>query len=205
MTVPNPHPDETIAAAAELVLAKLGMPLDQLAAKSRAPKMPTFSEYVPEVAKATAKGSRNTWQYYWRVLVAEWGAGRSTNPAPLKSASWPRWYKSALQRSRTPGPARVRRRTSSTRSSASTGALKPNELREINFIASTTGYDTVLDSLLLRLHSETASRRGGALARRRDLNSMDCTVLLREKATRAGTSRAKTPTHRSCGAVTVNP
>ena len=40
------------------------------------------------------------------------------------------------------------------------------QLAEINQIAATTGDDPELDTLLLRLHTETACRRGGALALR---------------------------------------
>ncbi|WP_327010729.1 hypothetical protein OHA72_27725 [Dactylosporangium sp. NBC_01737] len=42
-------------------------------------------------------------------------------------------------------------------------ALTPNEITEINLVARTSGNDTVLHALLLRLHTETACRRGGAL------------------------------------------
>ena len=45
-------------------------------------------------------------------------------------------------------------------------ALPDNRLAEINQVAATTGDDPELDTLLLRLHTETACRRGGALALR---------------------------------------
>ena len=55
-------------------------------------------------------------------------------------------------------------------------------LAEINEVAATTGDDPELDTLILRLHTETACRRGGALALRpRDLDADQCLVLLREK------------------------
>ena len=61
-------------------------------------------------------------------------------------------------------------------------ALPDTRLSEVNQIAATTGDDPELDTLLLRLHTETACRRGGALALRpRDLDSEQCLVLLREK------------------------
>ena len=48
----------------------------------------------------------------------------------------------------------------------------------------TTGGVPELDTLILRLHTETAFRRGGALALRpRDLDPDQCLILLREKAT----------------------
>jgi integrase len=50
-------------------------------------------------------------------------------------------------------------------------ALTPDELDEINLTARTSGNDVTLDALLLRLHTETACRRGGALGLR--LNDLD--------------------------------
>ena len=43
-------------------------------------------------------------------------------------------------------------------------AVPDTRLAEINHVAATTGNDPALDALLLRLHTETACRRGGALA-----------------------------------------
>ena len=43
-------------------------------------------------------------------------------------------------------------------------AVPDSRLAEINQIAATTGKDPALDALLPRLHTETACRRGGALA-----------------------------------------
>jgi integrase/recombinase XerC len=55
-------------------------------------------------------------------------------------------------------------------------------LAQINQIAATTGDDPELDTLILRLHTETACRRGGALnLRPSDLDPEQCLILLREK------------------------
>jgi integrase len=66
---------------------------------------------------------------------------------------------------------------------ASTRRAVPDAgLTEINHIAATTGNDPALDTLLLRLHTETACRRGGALALRlQDLDQTQCLIFLREK------------------------
>ncbi len=61
-------------------------------------------------------------------------------------------------------------------------AVPDTRLAEINQIAAATGNDPELDTLLLRLHTETACRRGGALALRpADLDPDQCLVQLREK------------------------
>ena len=61
-------------------------------------------------------------------------------------------------------------------------AIADTRLAEINETAATTGDDPELDTLLLRLHTETACRRGGALALRpADLDPDQCLVRLREK------------------------
>jgi integrase len=61
-------------------------------------------------------------------------------------------------------------------------AIADNRLAEINEAAATTGEDPALDSLLMRLHAETACRRGGALALRPcDLDPEQCLILLHEK------------------------
>ncbi|MFJ9786167.1 hypothetical protein ACIRSS_41815 [Amycolatopsis sp. NPDC101161] len=220
MTIAGPPADEAIAAAAELVLARLGVPLVQLAAKAQETRIPTFAEYVPEVAKATAKGSRDTWQHYWRVLVDEWGdrpidEPRATEVSQLAKLVQERAAAKPYSRSgqgaesnfidavkcvyrRADADKLIDLRDSPTANlnysrqrDSNRRALKASELSEINFVASTTGFDPLLDSLLLRLHSETACRRGGALAlRRRDLNPMGCTVLLREKGNKLGCSPA---------------
>jgi integrase/recombinase XerC len=66
-------------------------------------------------------------------------------------------------------------------------AIGDARLAEINEVAAGTGDDPGLDTLLIRLHTETACRRGGALALRpRDLDPDQCLIFLREKG---GTSR----------------
>jgi integrase len=61
-------------------------------------------------------------------------------------------------------------------------ALADSRLAEINQVAATTGDDPELDALILRLRTETACRRGGALALRPlDLDPEQCLVRLWEK------------------------
>ncbi|MGN2638566.1 tyrosine-type recombinase/integrase [Nocardia takedensis] len=61
-------------------------------------------------------------------------------------------------------------------------ALQEPRLAELIRVAASTGRDPELDNLLLRLHIETACRRGGALALRpMDLDPGQSLVLFREK------------------------
>jgi integrase len=61
-------------------------------------------------------------------------------------------------------------------------AVTDDRLAEICQAAAEGGDDPELDTLLLRLHTETACRRGGALALRpSDLDPDQCLIQLREK------------------------
>jgi integrase len=65
---------------------------------------------------------------------------------------------------------------------SSRGAIPTDRLAEINRIAAEYGDEPELTTLILRMCTETACRRGGILAlRRRDLDPDQCLVLLREK------------------------
>jgi len=60
--------------------------------------------------------------------------------------------------------------------------IADKRLAEIFTVAASTGDDPELDTLILRLHAETACRRGGALALRPcDLDANQSLVMLREK------------------------
>jgi integrase len=203
--------ERAVAAAAEIVLAKLGLSLDQVADLAKPKALPTFAEYAPKVAKSTPESSRETWQYYWKVLVDEWGdrpidepraseINQLANLVQQRAAAKPQastgqgarslfidavkcFYRCAAgDKLITLTESPVATIKNSKNRNTSRRALTPRELTEINGAAASFGPDPLLDSLLLRLHSETACRAGGALnLRRRDLNPMDITVLLREK------------------------
>jgi integrase len=65
--------------------------------------------------------------------------------------------------------------------------LPDSRLNEIGSVAGSTGNDPALDSLIIRLHTETACRRGGALAlTAEDLDPEQCLIRLHEKG---GTDR----------------
>lgn len=195
--------------AARLLLARLGVrPEDLLAAAARDPA-PTFAEYVPVVSAAVSVGTRRVYGSYWNRVVEHWGARRLDEPTPSQIAQLSEQLRADRVRRRnarggqstaehliaalrclynhavddnliSQNPAKrvpKPRRVPSTRR-----AVGNERLAEINHIAATTGNDRALDTLLLRLHTETACRRGGALALRPcDLDATQCLIQLREK------------------------
>ncbi|GAB3890003.1 tyrosine-type recombinase/integrase [Kibdelosporangium lantanae] len=198
--------------AARLILAKLGItPADLLDGPAEQRAVVTFAEYVPRVAQAVSAGSRQAYSTYWKRVVDIWGARQLTDVSPSEISQLAERAKTtATQRRNTRGgrsaaehtisalrciynhavadgiltetdnPAR--RVTKPRRLPSTRRALPNNRLAEINQTAATTGNDPTLDALLIRLHVETACRRGGALAlTRADLDENQCLIQLREK------------------------
>jgi integrase/recombinase XerC len=178
--------------------------------------MPTFREYIGQVCDAVPIGTRRAYATYWRRIIDAWGGRRLDEPTSLEIKQLCEHLKDGVVvrknsrggRSATEhliaafrciyrhatmdglildadNPAtRVAkpRRLPSTRR-----AIPDHRLAEIITIAATTGNDPELDTLLLRLHTETGCRRGGALNLRPcDLEAQQCLILLREKG---GTAR----------------
>lgn len=198
--------------AARLLLTQLGITPDELAAAPVPAKpMPTFAVYVPIVAGLVSPGTARVYGTYWDKIVEKWGDRRLDEPTPTAikqlmgeiqatvvvrrnargGRSAAEHFISALRCiyrhaedddliKRADNPAlkvpKPRRLPSTRRAVADT------RVAEINQTAATTGNDPVLDTLLLRLHTETACRRGGALALRpMDVDRTQCLILLREK------------------------
>ncbi|MEV6644284.1 tyrosine-type recombinase/integrase [Amycolatopsis sp. NPDC051371] len=178
--------------------------------------VPTFSEYIPIVAAATSPKSAATWSIYWRVLGKKWPDRPIDEPttSELKALANEVQARAAMRPGARGGQAAKATFTDATRTlyryavddrlvrasqNPAMGLRKPRQrknlrraltarqLMEINEVAATTGTDPALDTLLIRLHTETACRRGGALAIRPcDVNTELCLLKLREKG---GTTR----------------
>ncbi|MEV4824588.1 site-specific integrase [Micromonospora sp. NPDC049274] len=199
-------------AAARLLLARLGVTPEQLLTAPSVPRVvPTFDEYIDRVAEAVTAGTGRVYGTYWKRVREVWGSRRLDEPSPLEIRQLAERMKeqlvvrrnsrggrtaaehlisslrciysyaeadgliaeSANPAKRVPKP----RRLASTRR-----ALSEAQLASINEVAATTGNDPELDTLVLRLHIETACRRGGGLAlRRADLDTEQCMVRLHEK------------------------
>ncbi|WBB52364.1 site-specific integrase [Verrucosispora sp. WMMD573] len=198
--------------AARLLLSRMGIsPADLVAASSDRPPAPTFAEYVPVVAAAVTTGTRRAYGSYWKRVVEQWGARRIDEPTPSEIERLAEYVKTHVvaRRNARGGRSAAEHLIAALRclykravadgyiAAADNPALKvakprrlpstrravaDSRLAEINAVAASTGDDPALDSLLLRLHTETACRRGGALALRPvDLDPDQCLILLREK------------------------
>ena len=173
--------------------------------------MPTFAEYVPVVSAAVSAGTRRAYGSYWNRVIEHWGARRLDEPAPSEIRQLMAYVKTHVVARRNARGGRsaeehlvaalrclyrravddgligeadnpARKVSKPRRLPTTRRALPDTRLAQINEVAAGTGDDPELDTLLLRLHTETACRRGGALALRpRDLDPDQCLVLLREK------------------------
>jgi integrase len=198
--------------AALLLLSRMGIdPKDLLETACPRPPMPTFAEYVTVVAAAVREPSRKAYGTYWNRLVGRWGDRRIDEPTASEIRALAEALREivVVRRNSRGGNGAVENFITAVRciyrhavadgfiSAAENPAAnvdKPRRLAspriavphtrlaEINQVAASTGNDPELDTLILRLHVETACRRCGALALRPcDLDIEQCLVLLREK------------------------
>jgi integrase/recombinase XerC len=173
--------------------------------------VPTFGEYIDRVAEVVTPGTRRVYGPYWNRVRAAWGDRRLDEPTALDIAALAETVRAGavvrrnsrggrsaaehliaslrclyryavddrlIREDRNPAVrAKQPQRLASTRH-----ALPDAQLAALLHVAATTGNDPQLDCLLLRLHLETACRRGGALALRPvDLDEQQCLIRLREK------------------------
>ena len=203
---------QAVVDAALVLLERMGLsPADLTAVPQARKPVPTFAEYVPVVSAAVSAGTRRAYGSYWNRIVDHWGDRRLDEPTPSEIRQLMAYVKTHVVARRNARGGRsaqehlvaalrclyrravddgliaeadnpARKVAKPRRLPTTRRALPDTRLAEINQIAATTGDDPELDTLILRLHTETACRRGGALALRpRDLDPDQCLVLLREK------------------------
>ncbi|GAB3686496.1 tyrosine-type recombinase/integrase [Saccharopolyspora tripterygii] len=198
--------------AARLLLERLGVaPEDLVGTSAPKPQAPTFADYIPEVAKAVSPGTKRVYGTYWNRILEHWGDRHLDEPTTLEIQQLAETVRSQVvvrrngrggrgaaehliaairclynhavdDRLISEGDNPAKNATKPRRLASTRRGLPDNRLNEINHVAATTGDDPALDTLILRLHIETACRRGGALALTlRDLDPDQCLVLLHEK------------------------
>ncbi|CRK56866.1 hypothetical protein [Alloactinosynnema sp. L-07] len=201
-------------AQAHQILADLGVTVADLQALEPGPRpVPTLATYLPHVRAAAGPGSRRTYGSYWDRMATEWGQrpldqitasdieamhrtaaastvkrrngrnGRHAGEHVIAAAR--AIYNRAIADGHIAPDASPAHRVAKPRRLPSTRrALTTTELQDINAAARRSGNDVILDALLLRIHTETACRRGGALAiTLDDLDHHHCLLRLREKGT----------------------
>ncbi|WP_405161555.1 site-specific integrase [Nocardia sp. NBC_01499] len=210
MTTSAPAVTDAEIDAARTLLARMGItPADLLDIR---PTAPTFAQYIPVIrARVAAPGTLKTYDTHWKRLERLWGTRRIDEPtvaevAEMRDAAR---HNAKCDRNSRDGRGAAEAMISALRflyrHAESDGLIRPadnpaqrvakprrvpstrrglplTQLAEITRVAATTGNDPELDTLLLRLHSETACRRGGALALRpADLDPQQCLIFLQEK------------------------
>ncbi|GGM58021.1 hypothetical protein GCM10011608_48730 [Micromonospora sonchi] len=204
--------DPARVATARQMLAHLGVTLADLQAEP-GPGLLTLAEYLPQVVAEAGPGTRRTYGTYWQRMADVWG-DRLLDAVAASDIEAMQRQAAATARSRRnsrsgrhagelviaaaraiynraiadglidPAASPAHRVVKPRRLPSTRRALTPDELKEINLAARTSGNDVILDALLLRLHTETACRRGGALGLRlTDLNTGRGLVRLTEKGT----------------------
>lgn len=173
--------------------------------------MPTVGAWIDTVTGMVSQGTARSYGSYWKKARAAWGeraldqvsasdiraeAERAKATAVVRRnsrggrnaaenfiAAMRCLYKHAQEDDLIDERNNPARRVTKPRRLPSTRRALPDErLDEVNTVVATTGNDPELDSLIVRLHEETAGRRGGAIAMRpRDLDDEQCLVYLREK------------------------
>ncbi|GAA2599350.1 hypothetical protein GCM10010435_93490 [Winogradskya consettensis] len=173
--------------------------------------IPVFDEYIPQVAAAVSAGTRRAYATYWRRIRQKWGQRRLDEPTPLEIKQFAEEVRegAVVRRNNRGGASAAEHLIAAFRciyqyavgdrlidagDNPATRVDKPHRqpslrhalpehaLCAIVTVAGETGNDPELDLLILRLHIETACRRGAALAiNRKDLDPDHCLVLLHEK------------------------
>ncbi len=174
------------------LLEQVGVPLPELAKylADRRP-VPTFATYIPVVSAAVGDGARRVYGTYWNRVLEAWGDRRLDEPTATEIQQFAEQARDCVVvRSNARGGDgavehlisalrcvyghavadglltvnTARQVAKPPRRPGARHALTAERLTEINHVATTTGDDPALDGLILRLHTETACRRGGALA-----------------------------------------
>jgi integrase/recombinase XerC len=203
---------QAVVEAALVLLERMGLtPADLAAVPQPRTRVPTFAEYVPVVSAAVSAGTRRAYGSYWNRVVEHWGGRCLDEPTPSEIRQLMAYVKTHVVARRNARGGRsaeehlvaalrclyqravddgliaeadnpARKVAKPRRLPATRRALPDTRLAEINEVAAATGDDPELDTLLLRLHTETACRRGGALVLRPDdLDPDQCLIRLREK------------------------
>ncbi|MGW5440532.1 tyrosine-type recombinase/integrase [Nocardia asteroides] len=177
---------------ARKLLEELGIRPEDLIDSPAPPPAPTFATYIPRLIPTVPAGSLRTYRPYWLRIQQEWSEVRIDQPttrelqvlveqararavhrrtsrdgrsaAEHMVGALRYLYRFAAHEGLVPTDHAANHLTKPRRLPSPRGAIPLDLLTRIIEVASTTGDDPQLDTLLLRLHLETACRTGTALA-----------------------------------------
>lgn len=185
-----PAGDRELIAAARMMLQRMGVdPVDLMLGLADRPRVPTFDEYIPTVEAAVPSGTARTYGSYWKRIAAKWGSRSLLDPSPTEVEQFREEIKANAVQRRTSRGGRgtaenfiaalrclykhaenddlikpeenpATKTAKPRRQGSNRHALSTHQMSEINFYAGATGDDPELDTLVLRLHTETACRTG---------------------------------------------
>ena len=198
-----------VLTAARVLLSQLGVSPEDLTGTPVT--VPTFAEIVPQVRATLTPGTLRTYNTHLVRLETEWGTRQVNDPSKADLEEMARAVRRDTRTNRAsrggsgavanflsatrrvyrfaedngwiqPSDNPARRMPMPKRGTSRRHAIASPQLAEICKVAAAAGNDPELDSLLLRLHIETACRRSGALdLRPMDLDPQQCLIWLREK------------------------
>jgi integrase/recombinase XerC len=184
---------QAVVEAALVLLKRMCLtPADLTAVPQHRKPVPTFAGYIPVVSAAVSAGTRRAYGSYWNRVVEHWGDRRLDEPTPSEIRQLMTYIKTHVVARRNARGGRsaeehlvaalrclyqravddgliteadnpARKVAKPRRLPTTRRALPDNRLAEINEVAATTGDDPELDTLILRLHTETACFSSGQI------------------------------------------
>ncbi len=220
-------PSKVEVQTAQLLLERLGVSVEDLISARSTRPVPTFAEYVPIVFAAMPPGdTRQNYMNYWKKVIEVWPDRRLDEPtitefkkligefqaqrvvrrsdrggygiAQVTINALRCLYRHAVDDNLIrPADNPTTRLVKPKMRSSSRGAIPTDRLAEINRVAAEYGDEPELATLILRICTETACRRGGILAlRKQDMDPTNASSCCARKATPSDGSQCRRP---SCG------
>lgn len=172
---------------------------------------PTFGDYISQLRTSLPASTVGSYDSYWRIVERTWSSRHLDEPTPLEIEEMINNHRArAVVRANSrdgraaatnlfsairciyrnaerddlvhPNRNPAKKVQRPPRLDSPRHALSLTQVMQLAEVASTTGNDPELDALIVRVHIETACRRGGVLRLEiTDLDATDCLIRLREK------------------------